>query len=413
LALYARNLTSPERELSLNAIGERQIGTITRVLVAAAVLAKARDNELSLATTVPYPKDAYRGNRGTLKARHTTRFSLDELLRASIRSDDPAATDLLIGWLGGQLPAWVDRLGVPGMRPVSSHGQRDRFVLRTIDPRFENVSMHAAQRWLRDGDAAGITPTPFPEDPRRLDDHVLAIGSAWGAWYRQRHDTVPLRGLADAFTGVLQGTGVQRDSVATADHKPLKSLLRGIPTVACARDLGLHLAVTGCDSASWRMRTSVALVETTKGTIIIAAHAQGFASSEEAGHLIARLGESAVRRLAPGAWRPNDDPLPRDLPRALRSITLKDAEGGQRTDFDVGDVAHLVVETAAVSESILTVRWLKADGTCAREARPLKPGGFATETFEVRLAHPGHHRLELALGNRPVYALTFQVRASR
>lgn len=405
LAVYARNLSDPTRELALNAVGERQVGDLSRVLVAAAVLAHVRATGTSLDVALPYPADGFRGAGGVLADRHEETFTLDRLLAASVRDADPAATDLLIGWLGAALPSFVTGLNIDGLRPVSSHGERDRFVLERVDPRFDQVPMAAAQRWLRDGDAGGIVPQPFPSDPRRRDDHVRVIGEAWQSWYRERRDAAPLRAVADAWTAILRGRGLHSD-----DRVTLVGLLRGVPRVACARDLGLHLGVAGCDSSSWRRRSSAALVETRKGTVVVITHARGFGSDAEAAHLQSRLGEAAVRRLAPGGWRPDPDPLPKTLPRSIRSATLLDASGGQRTDFDVGDEARLALRTAATAETTVVVRWMKSDGTCLREARALSAGTFATEVFSLPLTRAGRYRVELSLGRRLIHRTAFQVR---
>lgn len=405
LAVHARNLDT-DATVSLNGVGERHLGSLTRVFVAAAALAEARRSGVGHAHVVPYPKTAYRGGRGLLRDRHGEAFTLGELVEATVVHDDPAAADLLLAWRGARLRKWVDALGVSGLRPIASRLARDGFVLGQIDPRFGAVPVAAAQRWLHDGDAKAIVPSPFDKDPRRRGDHVRRLGNAWAAWYARRNNAGTLRGFADALFELLRGDTLHRD-----DRSLLAHLLRAVPTVAGARDLGLHLIVHGLDARSWRRAASAALIETPKGTVIVVTHASGMASEHDASHMLAVMGEAALRRLAAGAWRTPDEAVPTALPSTLRKVQLR-APGSTRvcTDFDVGGMAQLVVQAAPRQPTVLVVRWTRSDGSHRRESRGFVEREFTESVFSLPLRRSGTYSVELAIGGRRVWTGSFQAR---
>ncbi|NRA94911.1 MAG: serine hydrolase [Planctomycetes bacterium] len=405
LAVYAHNLDT-DSKVSLNGVGERHLGSLTRVFVAAAALTEARRRGVGHSHVLPYPKTAYRGGGGVLRDRHGEPFTLGQLIEATIVHDDPAATDLLITWLGARLQAWVNGLGIDGLRPIASRVARDGFVLGQIDPRFGEVPAAAAQRWLHDGDTKAIVPSPFDADPRLRDDHVRRLGNAWASWYARRNNAGTLRGFADALFRLLCS-----DTLHRADRGLLARLLRSVPTVQNARDLGLHLVVHGLDTRSWRRATSAALIETPKGTVMVITQATGMVSEHDAAHLLSVMGEAALRRLAPGAWRTPEEEIPAALPSTLRQVQLR-TPGSTRacTDFDVGGTAQLVVQAAPLQPTVLVVRWTRSGGSHRREARGFAGRKFTEGIFSLPLHRSGNYSVTLAIGGRRVWAGSFQAR---
>ncbi len=405
LGLYARNLRTGD-ELSLNGVGERHLGGLTRLFTAAAAVAKAKALETGLKTTLAYPAAAYRGTASVLRERHDELFTIEALVRATILQDDHAAHDLLANWLGSDLAHWVKDLSPDGIRPVATYGRRDRFLLRHLDPRFAQVSDPAAQRWLHGRDSSGVTPRPFTKDPRHRDDHVSKLGAAWRSWYGQRANAGTLKGFAEGMAALLRapGRGAARDDV-------IGRWLRGVPTVACAREYDLHLTVHGLDARSWQRAASAALVETPKGAVVIVAHIRGMASERDATHLLAVMGEAALRRLAPAAWRSPRTTLPTTLPASVRSISLCGGDSPrQKTDFAVGETARLLVATSAPKDTTMVVRWTRSDGSHVREARALPPRAFTEQEFQLPLDRAGEYAVQVAVDAREIWSLRFQAR---
>ena len=405
LAVYAQNLET-KATISLNGVGERHLGTLTRVFVAAAALAEARRTGVGYGHVVPYPKAAYRGGRGLLRERHDEAFTVGDLVEATIVHDDPAATDLLVSWLGKRLQPWIDGLHLSGLRPIASRGARDAYVLGQIDHRFGTVPVAAAQRWLHDGDSKAVVPSPFDTDPRRRSDHVRRLGDAWEAWYARRRNAGTPQGFADALVAILRGDTLHRE-----DQNFLARLVRAVPTVANARDLELHLVVHGFDARSWRRAASAAMVETQKGTVVIVTQTAGMASEQDAAHLLAVMGTAALRRLAAGAWRNLDQEVPTALPTTLRKVELR-APGSDQvcTDFKVSGTAQLVVEAAPRQPTVLVVRWTRSDGSHRRESREFVGHEFTRGVFSLPLHRSGSYSVELAIGGRRAWTGNFQAR---
>ncbi|MAG57754.1 MAG: hypothetical protein CMJ83_15815 [Planctomycetes bacterium] len=405
LSLYARNVTTG-KQLSLNGIGSQYLGSLTRVVVAGAALAAIRTDGTAEAT-LAYPPEAYRGARGPLGAVHDRRYGIRELVAAAVRDDDPAAVDLLIQWLGPRLAAWRVRRGLRAWGRIASEAQRDAFLLGRLDAKFSEIPAHLGARWLHDRESAAIVPAWFPTDPRRDADHVGRLGAAWDAWYADGARRGSPKGFADLLENLQKGATGSTDDVVHLLH-----LMRGVRRVACAQELPLHVTVTGLDAGSHRRRTSAAIVETSKGTIVVVTHAKGYARDRDADHFLAILGHAAVRRLAPGALRPV--PVVKKRPRALRQLVVLEATGqaptGPRDRFTVGETARVKVDVAPTSDAVIVARWALPDGSHRREAAPARGGAFTSLAFDQPLMAAGPHDVAIALGAQVLERQQLQVR---
>jgi hypothetical protein len=156
----------------------------------------------------------------------------------------------------------------------------------------------------------------------------------------------------------------------------------------------------------------VAIVETPKATIVVAAHARGYVEEAVASRFLSLMGETAVRRLSPATSR-SPETVPPDGLRAIRDIGLHAPEDPPRAEdrsrFKRGSTARLSFTATPEAEATVTVLWTAPDGVPVRENRALPGHEETRQEFDLALPRAGWYEVQLALGTRVIHRARFQV----
>lgn len=417
LACYAVHLDTGA-EISLNAGTLSFDTTGARILVAIAALERLHalgQNDLDL----PRQEDCCLG-RESIVTQSSGFVSVKALIEKCLVANDDGAFDCLRAFATSEFATLNERWLAPHRIRSIPVGAAEREILIASDEAISAAPIESIVRWWRDRDLSGLQrlglqdPRRDPEFPRRLE----------GARARLRQSGTNL-GSPRVAASLLRAL-VQNELTTPERSALILDALRRRSSLAVADETPPILPALGIESEFFGERTSLALIESGKGRVIVAASARGYGTQQISSRLLATAGRAATRRLLPGSRLTDVENL--GTAGGVRRTILADAElleriedavrkapeapielPYERTTFKEGD--QVTVAIVLKSESTTPVAVLLTDQDGAKEqARDLvRPGPLHVFKLPCRFRGPGTYRVQVALGGNLILNAPLQI----